>query len=107
MGDIMLLGVLRMPFDTKGDLHLSQLQQRCVQAADRIEADTVRLSKAKEEIRKLKNDNAQMDYMLDAIAAIARGEKPDDFALSFSPVREVWDLKQSYHDLKEAAFCPL
>ena len=43
MGDIMLLGVLKMPFDTKGDLHLIQLQSRCLQAADRIESDAVRL----------------------------------------------------------------
>jgi len=33
----MLIPILRMPFDTRGDLHLCQLQQRCLQAAERIE----------------------------------------------------------------------
>ena len=33
----MLLGVLRLPFDDRGDLHLMQLKQRCQEAADRIE----------------------------------------------------------------------
>jgi len=35
----MLLGILRMPFDTKGDTHLIQLRQACLAAADRIESD--------------------------------------------------------------------
>ena len=39
MSNLMLLGVLRMPFDDRGDLHLVQLKQRCLQAADQIESD--------------------------------------------------------------------
>ena len=38
------------------------------------------------------NDNAMMQYMLDAILTITEGGTPDDFALSFSLVREVYDL---------------
>jgi hypothetical protein len=37
MGDLMLLGVLRMPFDDRGDMHLAQLHSRCRQAADELE----------------------------------------------------------------------
>jgi len=51
MGDIMLLGVLKMPFDTMGDLHLIQLQSRCLQAAERIEADAARLKELEDVIR--------------------------------------------------------
>ncbi|MEN6291206.1 MAG: hypothetical protein ABFD07_04205 [Methanobacterium sp.] len=45
MSDVMLLGILRMPFDTKGDMHLVQLRQACLEAADRIEADKRRFQK--------------------------------------------------------------
>lgn len=34
----MLLGILRMPFDTNGDTHLIQLHDACLRAADRIES---------------------------------------------------------------------
>ncbi len=44
MSDVMLLGVLRMPWDTKGDLELIQIQSRMHQAADRIEADRDRIA---------------------------------------------------------------
>jgi hypothetical protein len=39
MGDIMLLGILRMPFDDHGDLHIIQLKGACIEAANRIESD--------------------------------------------------------------------
>ncbi len=45
MSDVMLLGILRMPFDTKGDMHLIQLRNACLAAADRIEADKLRFEK--------------------------------------------------------------
>ena len=61
MGDIMLLGVLRCPFDTRGDIHLIQLQQRCHQAADRIEEDTIKLHEAD---RLLKENEALREYIL-------------------------------------------
>lgn len=44
MGDIMLLGVLRMPFDDHGDIHLIQLRQRCLTAAKRIEDDAKKVA---------------------------------------------------------------
>ena len=49
MSDIMLLGILRMPFDTKGDMHLIQLKSACLAAADRIESDARKF----EEIKKI------------------------------------------------------
>lgn len=49
MSDVMLLGILRMPFDTKGDMHLIQLRNACLAAADRIESD----SRKFEEIKKI------------------------------------------------------
>ncbi|MDV6318765.1 hypothetical protein [Chromohalobacter sp. HP20-39] len=39
MSDTMLLGVLRMPVDDHGDIHLMQLIERAREAADRIEVD--------------------------------------------------------------------
>ncbi len=52
----MLCGVLCMPFDTRGDLHLIQLRDRCLQAAeeltkraDEIERLTAALAAIKEE----------------------------------------------------------
>lgn len=44
MSDVMLTGVLRMPFDDHGDPHLIQLRQRCNEAANQLEirADRIR-----------------------------------------------------------------
>lgn len=53
MSDIMLLGILRMPFNTKGDIHLVQLQGRCLEAADRIE---------KEEVEKRVNEILELGF---------------------------------------------
>jgi hypothetical protein len=53
MGDIMLLGVLRMPFDDHGDIHLIQLRQRCLTAAKRIEDDADRIAALEAKVRRL------------------------------------------------------
>lgn len=47
MGDLMLLGVLRIPvrmWNMKDPMFVHQQQARCVQAADRIESDAVRIA---------------------------------------------------------------
>lgn len=44
MSDVMLLGILRMPFDTQCDIHLIQLRQTCLAAADRIEEDEKKIA---------------------------------------------------------------
>ena len=53
MSDLMLLGVLRMPFNTNGDLHLMQLAGRCHDAADRIESDTRRIAELETRVNEL------------------------------------------------------
>lgn len=37
MSDVMLCGILRMPFDDGGDIHLMQLKQACHEAATELE----------------------------------------------------------------------
>lgn len=57
MSDIMLIGILRCPFDTGGDVHLVQLQQVCHEAADRIESDTKIIDTANARIKELEEEN--------------------------------------------------
>lgn len=53
MGTMMLRGILRMPFNDYGDIHLTQLKSRCIEAADmidRLEAEITELSKDKDRL---------------------------------------------------------
>ena len=77
MGDIMLLGVLRMPFDDHGDLHLIQLRYRCHEAADRIESDEQIIIKHENTIEKLE-------------------EKIEDLN------EKIYDMQRSYEDKLES-----
>lgn len=58
MSDTMLLGVLRMPLDIwptdKGIFGLRQIQSRCAEAADRIEADERKILELEDKIKRLK-----------------------------------------------------
>ncbi len=38
MSDVMLCGILRMPFNDDGDMHLMQLKQACREAATQLES---------------------------------------------------------------------
>jgi TolA-binding protein len=53
MSDVMLLGILRMPFDDHGDLHIIQLRGACLEAANRIESDEKIIIKHEKTIDKL------------------------------------------------------
>ena len=57
MSDVMLCGVLRMPFDDRGDTHLAQLKDRCHQAADELE-------KRADEIERLRAFTGEMEANL-------------------------------------------
>src|SRR5262245_38059714 len=46
MSDVMLCGVLRMPFDDQGDTHLVQLRDCCRQAANELEKRAAMLAEA-------------------------------------------------------------
>ena len=50
MGDMMLLGVLRMRMDNPTPLQLAQFTARARQAADRIEADAKEIERLREAI---------------------------------------------------------
>ena len=53
MSDTMLLGVLRMPVNDRGDLRLMQLISRAREAADRIERDADRIAELEARIETL------------------------------------------------------
>jgi hypothetical protein len=53
MSDMMLLGILRMPFDDCGSVHLIQLKHACEEAASVIENLRAELAKKDEEIAEL------------------------------------------------------
>lgn len=61
MSDLMLLAVLRMPFHTQDDLHLIQLQERCLQAADRIESDAETIAALRSELADLRQWKADVE----------------------------------------------
>lgn len=54
MSDTMILGILRMPFDMTSPLELMQIQSRCVEAADRIEADERKILELEDKIKRLR-----------------------------------------------------
>ncbi|WP_062560382.1 hypothetical protein [Paracoccus aminovorans] len=58
MSDVMLLGVLRMPYDMAMHDELSRLQfhSRGAEAADRIEADEAELSRLRAEVERLTSE---------------------------------------------------
>lgn len=82
MSDVMLCGILRMPFDHGNDLHLMQLQQACREAASELErradeisaqsAEIARLRKAVEKIVKHAENKGMRDWPIfkDARAAL-------------------------------------
>jgi len=79
MGDIMLLGVLRMPFDDHGDIHLIQLRQRCLTAATRIEDDAEKIAaleaerdRLRELVKKLVDVKSEPDKLLCLLEREAR-----------------------------------
>lgn len=82
MGDVMLLGILRMPWETS-TIHQVQLQSACLEAADRIEADAVTIAELLEACKAIEQASAnnlndrETVYAVYRIAkaAIARCEK--------------------------------
>lgn len=56
MSDVMLLGVLRLPLECWTDDQLFKMQQqsRCVEAADRIEADADRIERLQSQVAELR-----------------------------------------------------
>jgi hypothetical protein len=57
-GDLMLLGTLRCPVDDHGDIAIMQLVNRAAEAADRIEADALKIAALKLELHEEVSDNA-------------------------------------------------
>jgi septal ring factor EnvC (AmiA/AmiB activator) len=64
MSDVMLLGILRMPFDDHGDLHLIQLRGACNEAADRIESDERIIINHEKTIEKLEEKISDLEEQL-------------------------------------------
>ena len=61
MSDVMLLGVLRMPYDmfmNGSELMKIQNHARCSEAADRIEADAKTIAQLRATIAKMQKDEA-------------------------------------------------
>lgn len=56
LSDTMLVGVLRMPVETYGTIHLFQFVQRAREAADRIEQYSEKLTRLKAENERLLDD---------------------------------------------------
>lgn len=54
VSDVMLCGILRMPFDHGNDLHLMQLQQACREAASELERRADEISAQSAEIARLR-----------------------------------------------------
>jgi hypothetical protein len=62
MSDVMLLGVLRMPYDLamSDDLSRIQFHGRAQQAADRIEADDAAIAQLQQQVAALEKLNANL-----------------------------------------------
>lgn len=77
--EVMLIGVLRMPWDTRGDMTLIQVQSRCRQAADKIEAFERDLAHWKANHADMVRRNAALsqrpDLPVDRLPAIAQYER--------------------------------
>lgn len=71
VSDVMLCGILRMPFDPGQDLHLIQLQQACREAASELERRADELSTQSTDIARLQEKLRQADV----IASIALSER--------------------------------
>lgn len=74
----MLLGVLRQPFEDKGDIHLIQLKRRCLEAANLIEENEKEQGRWQNAIYKLIIKNVP-DNLIDG--AFCDSGDPLDFTL--------------------------
>ena len=84
MSDIMLLGILRMPFDLAMETPIAQIQyhNRGVQAADEIERQRAELDKAQRHIEMLQ---AKLDAEKSCACAY---DDPNEVCLPHSPLLE-------------------